>query len=411
MNKADFYADARSDLTGPLAGVKVLEATTTWAGPMCAAVLADLGADVIKVEIPSGDVGRAISPMLPGTEIGFAHATVNRNKRSLSLDVRHEEGREIFLQLAAQADVLVENFKVGTMGRYELAYEHVREVKPDIVYVSITGWGQFGPNQEAAGYDPLAQATSGFISVNGSPEGPPTKAATFLADDLGGLHGALGAMAALRHRDQTGEGQHVDVALLDAMLFQSNGLPTLGALGIEPTRMGNEFGFAVPSSVFDCQDGPVYCGVLLDTHWRVLAPILGEPDLAEHPSFATREARAANRDVCNMMLGAWLAERPRAEAIEILRGHGLAIAPVQTFPEAAQDPHVLERDMLQDTVLPDGTTAPITGPAVKFSRTPTRVRRAAPALGQHNDELLREAGIDADTQRRLVETGVIGPGS
>ena len=212
MKKEDFFKEARSDLTGPLAGVRVLDVTTSWAGPMCCNVLADLGADVIKVEIPSGDVSRAVSPNLPGTQVSFMHATVNRNKRSLVLDIRHEEERAKLLKIAEQTDIFVENFKVGTMAGYGLGYEDVRAVKPDIVYVSITGWGQYGPNFEAAGYDPLAQAASGFLSVNGGPEGPPTKAGTFLADDLSGLHGAIGAMAALRHRDQTGEGQHVDVA-------------------------------------------------------------------------------------------------------------------------------------------------------------------------------------------------------
>ena len=408
MDKQEFFKDARQDLTGPLAGVKVLECTTTWAGPMGAVVLADLGADVVKVEIPSGDVGRGISPMLPDTEIGFAHATVNRNKRSLSLDTRTEEGREVFLALAKVSDILIENFKVGTMDRYRLGYEHIKEVKPDIVYVSVTGWGQYGPNAEAAGYDPLAQASSGFISMNGTPDGQPTKAATFLADDLGGMHAAVGAMAALRHRDQTGEGQHVDVALLDSMLFQSNGLLTLGAFGIEPTRMGNEFGFAVPANVFDCgEGGAVYVGVLLDSHWRILTDILGEPDLAEHESFATGMDRAANRDICNMMVSAWLSERSRDEAIRIFREHGLPIAPVQKFTESAKDPHVLERDMLQDTKQHDGSMAPITGPAAKFSRTPTRVRTGAPSLGEHTGEVLSELGYDADAQTSLRDKGVV----
>lgn len=335
MQKDDFYREARDDLPGPLSGVKVLEVATTWAGPMCGAVLADLGADVVKVEVPSGDVGRAIFPQLPGTDVGFAHATVNRNKRAVTLDIRKPEGLEVCLALARRADIMLENFKVGTMAGYGLGYEHIRAVKPDIVYVSITGWGQFGPRQDQAGYDPLAQAASGFLSVNGAPDGQPTKAGTFLADDLGGLHGAIGAMAALRHRDQTGEGQHVDISLQDAMLFQSNGLPTLGAMGVAPERMGNEFGFAVPANVYECKDGPVYVGVLLDSHWRILTGILEQPDLADNPAFATREARAANRDLCNMMLGGWLAERTREEAFAIFVAGGLAIAPVQTFVEAA----------------------------------------------------------------------------
>ena len=406
MQKEEFYREARTDLPGPMSGVRVLEVTTTWAGPMCGTVLADLCADVVKVEIPSGDVGRAIFPTLPGTEVGFAHATVNRNKRAVTLDIRKPEGRDICLDLARTSDIMLENFKVGTMQNYGLGYEDIRAIKPDIVYVSITGWGQFGPKYEEAGYDPLAQAFSGFLSINGSTEGPPTKAGTFLADDLGGLHGAIGAMGALRHRDQTGEGQHVDVALLDSMLFQSNGLPSLGALDVAPGRNGNEFGFAVPANVYDCKDGPIYVGVLLDAHWRTLVEILDQPDLADNPAFATREARAENRDICNMMLSEWLAERTRSEALEILLDHGLVVAPVQTFVEAAQDPHVLARDMLQTVTFDDGTSAPITGPAAKFSRTPTKVRSAAPSMGQHTDEVLTELGLDEDRRRALAQAGI-----
>ncbi len=407
MRKQDFYRDARNDIDGPLAGVRVIEACTTWAGPMCAAVLADFGADVIKVEIPSGDISRAVVPKLPGSDLSLMHATVNRNKRALALDVRQDAGRDVFLDLGASADIVVENLKAGTMAGYGLGYEHLREVKPDIVYVSITGWGQFGPNHHAAGYDPLAQASSGFMSITGPVDGPPTKAGTYLADDLGGLHGALGAIAALRHRDRTGEGQHVDVSLLDALLFQSNGLPTLGAMGVEPERYGNEFGAAVPTNVFECRDGAVFTGVLLDSHWRVLAPIIGQPDLADHESFATRDQRIENREACNVLLANWLATQTRAEAIEKIRGAGLPIAPVNTYGEAAGDAHVLERDMLQETVMPDGTAAPITGPAVKFSRTPTRVRSAAPRIGEHNVEILESLGIDADARRKLLAAGVI----
>lgn len=408
MEKSQFFGNARSDLTGPLSGIRVLEATTTWAGPMCACVLADLGADVIKIEVPGGDVSRSVQPFFPGTELGFMHATVNRNKRSLCVDVRTEEGKAIFLKLAASSDVVVENFKVGTMAGYGLAYKDICEVKPDIIYVSITGWGQFGPNQQAAGYDPLAQAASGFFSINGSPEGPPTKAGTFLADDLGGLHGAIGAMAALRHRDQTGEGQHIDIALQDAMLFQSNGLPSLGALGVQPSRLGNEFGFAVPSNVFHCTDGDVYAGVLLDAHWKILAPMIGQPDLADHPSFETAVARAENRQACNLVLGNWLAGQKREDAIRKFREAGLPIAPVNSFPEVADDEHVRERDMLQPVELQDGSTVPITGPAAKFSRTPTRVRTAAPGLGQHSIEILDGLGIEVVERQKLVDAGIVG---
>ena len=406
MDKHEFFKNAREDLTGPLAGVKVLEVTSTWAGPMCGVVLADLGAEVVKVEIPSGDVARSIIP-IPDSEISVMHATVNRNKRSLAIDMTRPEGRQVLLDLAAEVDIVVENFKSGVLARHGLGYDDLTAVKPDIVYVSVTGWGQFGPDHEAAGYDPLAQATSGFMTINGSPDGPPTKAGSFLADDLGGLHGAIGAIAALRHRDQTGEGQYVDIALLDAMLYQTDGMPTLGSIGVQPARWGNEFGFAVPADVYDCADGPVYAGVLLDDHWKRLAVILGQPELAENEAFATVEGRAQNRDVCNMLLGGWLAERTRDEAIEVLRDAGLAIAKVQSFVDVVEDAHVQERDMLQSVTHHDGTTVPIVGPSWKFSRTPVKIRTAAPALGQDTDAILSELGLTDDQVAGLRDAGIV----
>ena len=240
MDKTEFFREARDDLTGPLSGLRVVEATTTWAGPMCGCILADFGADVIKVEHPAGEIARRAPPLLPDrpARLSFMHATVNRNKRSLVLDLRKTEGRDLFLRLAKTADVLVENFRPGTLEAWGLGYDAVRAVRPDVVYVSISGYGQFGPLADRVGYDPLAQAMSGFLSLNGSPDGEPVKSPTFLADDLAGVHAALAALAALRHRDHTGEGQRIDVSLLDAMLFQSTGYLMLGALGIKFFRNG-----------------------------------------------------------------------------------------------------------------------------------------------------------------------------
>jgi formyl-CoA transferase len=178
-------------------------------------------------------------------------------------------------------------------------------------------------------------------------------------------------------------------------------------MGIEPTRSGNEFGAAAPANVYDCLDGAVFAGILLDPHWRALAPIIGEPDLADHESFATRQARLENRELCNILLANWFALRTQEEAVSTLRAAGLPIAPVNTYPQAAKDPHVLERDMLQQTKLNNGVTAPITGPAVKFSRTPTRVRSCAPEIGEHNAEILRSIGLDAKAQQALSTSGVI----
>jgi formyl-CoA transferase len=409
VTRDEFYANARRDLPGPLAGVRVLEATTMWAGPMCGCVLADFGADVVKVEMPGGEVVRRLPPMLPGTDppVGFLQATVNRNKRSLVLDLRTPDGRDVFLRLAARADVIVENFRPGVMQRYGLSYAEVCRVRPDVVYVSISGFGQWGPESDRAGYDPIAQAASGWLALNGEPQGQAVKAPTFLADDLAGLHAALGALAALRHRDQTGEGQHVDVSLLDAMLFQSNGYLTLGALGDALPRLGNEFRIAAPARVYRCADGEVMVGVVLDAQWRSLTQIVGRPELGSDARYATTAARLARRAEVDAVLADWVAPRTTREIVVAFLAAGLAVSPVRSYAECASDPHVREREMLVPVAHEGGAALPITGPPAKLSRTPTTVRSAAPALGADTDAVLAEAGLDAAAIAALRAKGVI----
>jgi len=407
VEESEFYEPEPAPVAGPLAGVRVVEATTTLAGPMCGCVLADLGADVVKIELPGGEVVRRMP--LPGTDppLSFAHAHVNRNKRAMCLDLRTGEGREVFLDLVRRSDAVVQNFRPGTFDKWGIGYSHCRAVNPSIVYVSISGYGQFGPDHDRVGYDPIAEAASGFMSLNGSPNGQPTRCATYLCDDLAGLHGALSAIAALRYRDLTGEGQHIDVALLDSVLFQSNGMLTLGAIGHPLERLGNSSMLSAPVDVFDCRDGQVYVGVLLDSHWRVLTRIIGQPELADSPEYATATARLKNREQCNRLMSKWLQEKSVAEALAEFKLSSIPAAPVRTYAEAARDSHVRERDMLQEIAQEDGAAAPITGPAAKFSRTPTRVRTRAAALGEHNDEILEELGVDAAARRRLRELKVI----
>lgn len=409
MDRETFYRGARTDGVGALAGVRVVELTTTWAGPLCGCLLADFGADVVKVEHPDGEVARRSPPFLPGTDppVSFMHATLNRNKRSLCLDLHHPDAREVFLRLAGGADIVVENFRPGTAEGWGVGYADVARLNPRVIYVSITGWGQWGPDADRPGYDPLAQAASGFLSLNGDPEGGPVKSPTFLADDLGGLHGALAALAALNHRARTGEGQHVDVSLLDALLFQSTGYPTLAAMGDPLPRMGNDFRVAAPARVFRTQDGFVMAGILLDSHWRRLAQLLARPELAEHPDYATGPARVAHREEVNALVAAWMAARTSDEVLTIFRNAGLPAAPVRTYAEAARDPHVEAREMLQPVALEDGTRAPLVGPAAKLSRTPSGIRRGPPALGADTEELLAELGYDEDARRRLRESGAL----
>jgi formyl-CoA transferase len=376
---------------------------------MCTCLLADLGADVIKVELPEGEVIRRMPPYLPDADppLTMTHATVNRNKRSLSLDLRTPAGRDVFLKVAAQVDVVVQNFRPGTMEKWGVGYEEVRKIKPDVVYVSISGFGQFGPDHDRAGYDTLAQALSGFMALNGEPNGRPVRAATALGDDLAGLHAALSTLAAIYHHRQTGEGQHIDVSLLDSMLFQSNGFLTLGALGIPNPRLGNESPFAFPANVYVCRDGYIRLAIVLDSHWKILTRLIGRPELGDDPEYATLTRRMNHRDEVNKLIGLWCMTRSADEVLAQCVQAGLAVAPIRTYEQAARDPHILERDMLQDTLQTNGVTIPITGPAAKFSRTPTRVRTPAPAIGAHDEEILRSVGLSVAEIETLRTKGVI----
>ena len=409
MDKADFFKNARTDLTGPLQGVIVLEATTTWAGPMAGCLLADFGADVIKVEHPTGEIGRRLRPMLPDSPaaLSLPHETVNRNKRSMSLNLSTPGGRDVFLELARRADIVVENFRPGTMTNWGVGYEQVRAAKADIVYVSISGFGQFGDLSHRVGYDPVAQHYSGFTSINGEPDGGPVKAAIYLGDDLSGMHAALGALAALRHRDRTGEGQHVDVALIDTLLFQSNGNLSAGALGIDIPRMGNEFTVCAPTNTYHCLDGQVFAGVLTDPHWKKLATLLGRPELADDPRYSTLNERLNRRSDVDGLLAAWCAQRHVADVVNAFDKNGLPAVRVNSYAEAAAEAHVASRDMLQQVALHDGSNAPLVGPAAKFSRTPTHIRAASQPLGASTQGLLTELGYDTDAIAQLRSEGAI----
>ncbi len=389
MEKEEFYKNARRDLTGPLHGVTVVEATTTWAGPMVGCLLADFGARVIKLEHPDGEVSRRIPPALPDSPLTLFNETVNRNKESLALDLRGEADREVIYRLIKRCDIFIENFRPGTLADWGYGYETLCEHKPDLVYVSVSGYGQFGPLSERVGYDPVAQNYSGWSSLNGDPAGAPTKAPTFLCDDLAGIHGAMGAMAALRHRDQTGEGQHVDVALLDTILFQSDGFPTAGAMGLPVPRLGNQFGLAVPVNNYACVDGNVFAGVLLDSHWKVLAAEMGREELAH----LTNVERIEQRDFLDGVLAEYCAGHKVDYIVQRFAELGLPCTRVNEYKDLADDAQVHARDMLLDTPLSDGSSAPLVGPSVKFSRTPTTIRHGARPNGADNHKILDELGL------------------
>ncbi|WP_207938754.1 CaiB/BaiF CoA transferase family protein, partial [Actinomadura darangshiensis] len=374
---------------GPLSGVRVLAVTKAWSGPLAACVLADLGADVVNVELPGSRDGQ-VPPLIPGSRLSWFRESVHRNKRSVAADLRSDEGRETFLRLVATADMVVQNYMPGTLAGWGVGYEACRAVRPDLVFVSISGWGQDGPKAHAPAYDPVVQAAAGWMALNGLPGGPPVRSPTFIADELAGLHAAIGALAALAHRDRTGEGQHVEVSMLDSLLFSSSGLPTLAAAGAPPSRQGNETDFVAPSNVYACSNGHLYLAVALNKHWRLLAEAIGRPELGRAAGYRTNDERLANRDAVNDLVAEWCARRTVAEALAVLEGAGLVVAPVRDLAEAVRDPQVVARGTLRPTRLSDGTVAPLLAPPARFSATPTSIRRPAPRPGADTAEVLGE---------------------
>lgn len=408
--RADFFREARSDLDGPLDGIRVLEVTSTWAGPRCACLLADYGADVVKVELRgSPDVAHRLPPFLEHADppVSFFDAAVNRNKRNIALDLKRAGGRDVFLELARDADIIVQNFRPGRMADWGCGYEQVRAVNPDIVYVSISGYGQYGPYATRAGYDPTAQAMSGLMWLNAIGDDPPMKTPIYISDELAGLHAAFAALAALKHRDTHGEGQHIDVSLVDATVASCTGQPTLAAAGLPTPRLGNTYPFGAPANVYACADGWLYAGVLLDTHWVKLSAQLGRAELGTHPDYATMSARVARREELDKILADYCAKRTRDEVIAEFSGIGLSVEKVLTPAEMVADPHIQARETIQSARHPSGAELRMEAPPAKMSRTPVRIRRAAPQHGMDTDEVLAEAGFDATRLRKLRDEGII----
>ena len=304
---------------------------------------------------------------------------------------------------------MIENFLPGTLRRWGVGYDDVRAVKGDIVYVSISGWGQYGPWSARPGYDPLVQAASGVMALNAEVStGAPSRVPVWFGDDLSGLHAALAALAALRHRDATGEGQYVDVSMMDVVLFQSDGNLTLGAIGEPLIPWGAQLPNCVPGNAFRCRDERyVFTGCILDSHWERFCRLLGRPDLTHAPGWASNVERIANREAVHELFARWCAGFDRDDLLDLLASESLPGAPVRSYDELVDDEHVRSREMLVDVELQDGGKAALTGPAVKFSRTPTAIRSPAPTPGQHTREVLEAVGVSAERYEQLRLDGVV----
>ena len=380
-----------SPSSGPLSGIKVLDLTAMLAGPFATMLLADLGADVVKVEMPSGDRTRALGPDRAGDDpeqaLGGYFQSVNRGKRSIVLDLKSEADAAEFLRLVGVADVVVENFSAGVMERLGLSYEDLAAVNPRLVYAALRGFGDArsgkSPYEAWPAFDIVAQAMGGFAGITGPAGGPPSKSGPGIGDIFPGTLLALGVVAAVRHAERSGEGQFVDVAMYDAVLALCERIVYQHSyLGIIPRPVGNGHPLLAPFDIMETRDGWIAVAAPSNNHWRVLVEAMQRPDLADDPRFVDNRARVANIAEVRRLVGGWLASQPTADVVATLAGR-VPIGPVNDAADIFNDEHVRLREMLVEVEQP-GSDTPVTiaGSPIKFSSTPSGVRRRGPKLGE-----------------------------
>jgi len=407
-----------SDSVGALSGVTVLDLTRVLAGPYCTQLLGDLGADVIKIERPGAgdDTRRFAPPFMAGpdgedTSESAYFMSANRNKRSVEVDLTSETGQALVRELAMKADVLVENFKTGNLAKYGLGYDDLKEANPKLVYCSITGFGQTGPYATRPGYDFLIQGMGGIMSITGEAEGEPQKVGVPIADIMSGMFAAVAVNGALRHAAVTGQGQYIDIGMLDTQVawLVNQGMNFLHSGQAE--RLGNAHPNIVPYQVFATADGHIVVAVGNDNQFRTFAGILGEPELADQPLFATNDSRVRNRQEVVAHIQAIMQTKPSAYWLAELEANKIGCGPINTLDQVFEDPHVKAREMVVNIphplAGPDG--AQLIASPLRLSETPVEYRHHPPLLGQHTDEVLRDVlGYDADKITGLRESGAIG---
>lgn len=392
----------------PLQGVKVIEIGVAMAGPYCGMTLADYGADVIKIEHPqAGDVSRQWGPFLT-QGLSYYYAAANRGKRSLALDLKHPGGQEALKALVQEADVLVDNYRVGALDKLGLGYGDLSAINPRLVYCSISGFGATGPRASDRANDLFMQAYAGTMSVTGPEDGEPVKAGISIADLGGAMFGVTGILMALYARERTGRGQHVDTSLLEGQVaLLSYHLTSYEATGVVPKRIGNAMPLSVAYRAFKAEDDWVVVGAFNEQMWQGVCRAVGRRDWLEDPELGSRQGRAAHKDRLVADLNAIFATRRAAAWIDILAAEGVPCGPVNTIPAIMDDEQVLARDMVVTMQHPDRAFR-MAGLPIKFSDTPGLVRHAAPDLGEHTRAVLAEAGYSDGDIEGLHASGAIG---
>jgi crotonobetainyl-CoA:carnitine CoA-transferase CaiB-like acyl-CoA transferase len=398
-----------------LEGVKVLDLSRVLAGPWCTQILGDFGADVIKIESFQGDDTRSWGPPNlkgPGEEgrgESAYYLSCNRNKRSAAVNIADPRGADLIRRLAAGADVLVENFKVGGLARYGLDYASLAAINPRLVYTSVTGFGQTGPYADRAGYDFVAQAMGGLMSITGEADAPPLKVGVAMADLSTGMYAAVSTLLALRHAERTGQGQHVDCSLLDTQISMlANQALTFLVGGVSPGRLGNAHPTVVPYRLFDTADHPIVVAVGNDGQFRALCEVIGAPELAHDARFATNSARVVNRAELEPALQAIISGLDGQALLARLYARGVPGGPVNSVGEILEDPFVEARGTVHRFVREDGMEVPSVAYPGKLSQTPAAFSRRPPYLGEHTREVLQDwLHLGAGELDALADAGVI----
>jgi crotonobetainyl-CoA:carnitine CoA-transferase CaiB-like acyl-CoA transferase len=407
-------------MSASLHGLRIIDLTRVLAGPWATQTLADLGAEVIKIERPdSGDDTRAAGPPFLKDRDGNDTAdsayflSANRGKKSVAVNIATPAGQELVRKLAARADVFVENYLVGKLAAYDLDYETLRAINPRLVYCSITGFGQTGPYRDRPGYDFIFQAMGGMMSITGEPDGTPQKVGVAFSDLMTGMYATVSILAALRHRDATGRGQHIDLALLDVQIAAlANMNMNYLISGRVPKRMGNAHANLVPYQVFACADGHVVVTVGSDGLFRSLCKALGMPDLAKDERFRSNPGRVRNRAELIAILGQIFVRRPVAEVMDRLHAESVPVGPINNLDQVFADPHVQDRGMVVTVEHPTGGNTPLVASPIRMSDSPIRYETPPPVLGRHTESVLTEllelerSAIEQLEQQNVIQQSV-----
>ncbi len=383
--------------TGPLKGMKVIELAHIMAGPVAGLMLADMGADVIKVERPNGDDSRRfLPPDINGESAAFM--MMNRNKRGIKLDLKSEAGRRALVRLIKQADCLIENYRYDTMEKMGLGYEELKKINPGLIYCEISGFGRTGPYRERGGFDLIAQGMSGLMAITGEGPGrPPVKVGAPVTDITAGILGAMGCAAAYAHKLKTGEGQRVDTSLFEAGIVHTYWQSAICfATGVSPGPMGSAHPLNAPYEAFQTADGWLNLGAANQTNWERMLKVIGAEHLKDDPRFSSNRERMQNRLALGEALTGYFRTNTTQAWLDALEAAGVPAGPVLSIDEMHHDPQAIARDMVPEVGHPVAGTVKTIGAPVKFHSTPGGVKRPAPVLGQHTAEVLREAGLSAD---------------